>query len=1000
MSGVGTESNDPMPSPPEEQQATTGTKEEQQRDKDGEDLHQRKEDSKGEGERSDCVSGQNWEPKTDYQNPTVSQVHTATKMTLLPKQKSPHVKTNALTLEWAFGMNRALPVFNLQDQDQLVILYGGTNVAVMYDQTSNSQHVLQGHSSPISCLCVSEDRRWLVTADRGQESLVIIWDSFSGIPVRTLFDSHPEGGVAALALSKDSKYLVTVGAGNIQRVCIWDWTNETEDPLCVTELNPEYGFQKHILFNPNDITQLLSNSESQVLFYTRDKQHLDYIAPDLLDKTFNKVVGMLSQSVFHWRGLQALSATSAGNLVLWDMVRASSNSRPLIRRAIKLIPLQKDGITVLTLTDSFIVTGDTLGHVKFYDENFKLISWYSEFNLDPITSISFSKEVPPNSSQGFLEDCTLEAKMFVIRNFVLSTVSSTVVHVNTQGGVPQTLLREHCEALHAVACHPQQPVVAMGSHSGILKVWDYERKVSICSRVFEKERHIQCIAYDPQGFYLAVGFASGSVHVLDACTLLSEAEERFNYSQDCITHMTFSPDSLYLATADAGRAVMVFCLYTGKSMQRWKYLGRHHSHYKPIRDLLFGVYLDSTQTRLLSLGMDRRLVEYDLQNSNEDELLILSSERIEQSAVPTCMAWYPPLTTEDFLLTASDLYKMKLFNSTTKMCRKTLLGPTYGSPVEKMAILPFYKDHGPSAHYMVYITKDKVGVQILPVDGNPHKSSALICHPTGVSAMACSYDGRYVFTAGGSDCTVLSWEISLNALEAAASLGGKELIPFYSLLEGGRDGKLVREMEDYFYYCQLRSQGIDSMEMRQVSTRIPLAEVPFVMRALGFFPTEQELEDMQNEVKFSRYAESGRYVTDIDLEEFIKLYVNHRPAFGISSKELLHTFQVLGDPYVMGEPVVNKDELLELLKDRGEHMTENELAECFTTLLGLNPEGGSPELGAFECDDAEDLLESEIPEEISMETFASDILGFPIYIKEILHSSHEGMLSPSGSEVV
>jgi hypothetical protein len=36
------------------------------------------------------------------------------------------------------------------------------------------------------------------------------------IPVRTLFDSHPEGGVAALALSKDSKYLVTVGAGDVQ----------------------------------------------------------------------------------------------------------------------------------------------------------------------------------------------------------------------------------------------------------------------------------------------------------------------------------------------------------------------------------------------------------------------------------------------------------------------------------------------------------------------------------------------------------------------------------------------------------------------------------------------------------------------------------------------------------------------------------------------------------------------------------------------------------------
>lgn len=81
----------------------------------------------------------------------------------------------------------------------------------------------------------------------------------------------------------------------------------------------------------------------------------------------------------------------------------------------------------------------------------------------------------------------------------MSTVSSTVVHVDALKCIPQILLHVDCEPVHAVACHPKQPAVAMGNQSGVLKVWDYNNKVIKCSRVFETEKQIQCVTFDPQG---------------------------------------------------------------------------------------------------------------------------------------------------------------------------------------------------------------------------------------------------------------------------------------------------------------------------------------------------------------------------------------------------------------------------------------------------------------------------------------------------------------------
>jgi hypothetical protein len=47
-------------------------------------------------------------------------------------------------------------------------------------------------------------------------------------------------------------------------------------------------------------------------------------------------------------------------------------------------------------------------------------------------------------------------------------------------------------------------------------------------------------------------------------------------------------------------------------------------------------------------------VEYDLEATERDNIVVISSDRIEQSALPTCMMWYPNVTKENFLVTAND----------------------------------------------------------------------------------------------------------------------------------------------------------------------------------------------------------------------------------------------------------------------------------------------------------------------------------------------------------
>jgi cilia- and flagella-associated protein 251 len=211
-------------------------------------------------------------------------------------------------------------------------------------------------------------------------------------------------------------------------------------------------------------------------------------------------------------------------------------------------------------------------------------------------------------------------------------------------------------------------------------------------------------------------------------------------------------------------------------------------------------------------------VEYNLAKSSVRTGVKISENgalRIELTARPTAMVWHPHIgeDIEDRFIVANDEFKLKEFNADSKQCRRTSIAPTFGNPPNKLIALPA-SDSGNNRY--VYSTAERiVGVGCIPLTGNPTEVMGIVAHPGRISCACVSHDGKFMFTGGGLDLTSGMFAIDGGALTPDAN--GNDMVPYLELLDGGNGGELHNDIVDYFYLCQLRNQGENAMEARDVS---------------------------------------------------------------------------------------------------------------------------------------------------------------------------------------
>ena len=506
------------------------------------------------------------------------------------------------------------------------IFYSAAHTGVIYDYGNKTQKLLQGHCNQISATMCSEDKRWIVTADTGEDSMLIVWDSLSGTPVRTFLNPHPDG-IKCLDLSVDNQFLVTLGNDEPQTISLWDWTNEKEEGPIVSlqfKYTKEFKNQHWVKFNPNDPQELTSNGIERVLFLNWEKgvSQFQYYSPKIEKKDFadgKSANASFTKTVFIPNSEMAVTGTSIGAILVWNkslIIEGIGEQNE--KRLIKIVGLSNN-VSINNLTtvhDKYLVCGNSDGTIRFYDFYFKIVAWFEDMYFSTIKSISFSKTEPKAASN---EQADGDEEPFKCSDFLVADESALICmlqsslfeEIEPAKKKGYTIFSGIQSSISTISVHPTQSILAIAGSEGFILLWDYLKRGDPISNYenFRKEESkgagnkiFTAIQFTPDGTEILVASYNGEIKIMDAQTgqfkklnAPLKTSDRKGYP---ITRLTISKDGKYFAVCDTNRSVCLFkkdYLPIDTAQQKpkeWQFTGKMLSHEIEISDIAFGYDLN------------------------------------------------------------------------------------------------------------------------------------------------------------------------------------------------------------------------------------------------------------------------------------------------------------------------------------------------------------------------------------------------------------------------
>nr|CDS29739.1 echinoderm microtubule associated protein1 [Hymenolepis microstoma] len=453
-----------------------------------------------------------------------------------------------LKLEWVYGYRGKDCRNNVYLLPTGEIIYFVAAVAVLYNLEQHSQRHYLEHNDAIKCLAIHPDRITIATgqsAGHGTSDArphIRIWNSVSLETLHVIGLGIFENSVACLSFSKTDggSMIAVIDEAANHTITIWDWQKSRRIAETKTSGDPVIAVD----FNPIDANSLVTIGKSHLAFWTMENNSLNKKL-GVFDK-YEKPKFVLSM-VFAENG-DLITGDSNGNIFLWT--RGSN------RIGHAVLGVHVGGIFALTFSkDGHLLSGGGKDcRIVQLDTNLdptgmavELSSWYGPVR----TLISGPGEM-----------------------IIVGTTQGDIL----QGRLGEDfcpLVQGHSDKFWALSAHPQSHHFLTAGRDGNIFLWDSLTRRLVWAENLSEE--LTCAAFYPpitpsspttnqngrNGNDLAdsvpvvaVGTGSGRWIVLDA--LLHQVIAAHHETNEAIQCIAYSPNGQYIAIGGRDNSIYVY----------------------------------------------------------------------------------------------------------------------------------------------------------------------------------------------------------------------------------------------------------------------------------------------------------------------------------------------------------------------------------------------------------------------------------------------------------